>query len=223
MPHENRNGTVAEAPAERTREGELERVYRLLRSWLVDGVLAPGQVLSEVDLARRCASSRTPVREALSRLAQDGWLSRVRHKGYIVTPVSIKDLLQLYEYRKILECFAARKAAEVALPEELDELEALVTGERAPGADIIDVVRASDAFHMGIARIARNQRVIDQLRLTLDNEHRLDRLSAERDPHWIPHGEIMAALRSRNGPDAAAAMAAHIDHARDRMLTLFAR
>ncbi|MCZ2080196.1 MAG: GntR family transcriptional regulator [Bryobacteraceae bacterium] len=206
-----------------TKEGELERVYRLLKNWLVEGELAPGQVLSEMDLARRCASSRTPVREACSRLSQDGWLSRVRHKGYIVTPVSIADLLQLYEYRKILECFSARKAAELALPEQLDALEEVIAPEVTPGADIAQVVRASDTFHLGIAQIAGNQRVLHQLRLTLEYQHRLDCLSTRRDPYWIPHGEIIAALRSRRGAEASEAMAAHIEHARDRMLKLFGR
>ena len=214
---------TSQTTEERSREGELERVYRLLKNWLMEGVLAPGQVLSEVDLARRCESSRTPVREACSRLAQDGWLTRVRHKGYIVTPVSITDLLQLYEFRKILECFAARKAAELALPVQLDELDAVLAPERTPGADIVEVVRLSDTFHLAIAQIAGNQRVVDQLRLTLEYQHRLDCLSAARDPHWIPHGEIMAALCGRRGADAEQAMAVHIDHSRDRMIKLFAR
>jgi DNA-binding GntR family transcriptional regulator len=205
------------------REGELERVYRILKGWLIAGVLAPGEALSEVDMARRCESSRTPVREACSRLAQDGWLIRERHKGYVVTPVSIQDLLQLYEYRKILECFSARRVAEVALPEELDRLDTIIAPEREPGAEILHVIGLSDAFHLAIARIAGNQRVTDQLALTLEYQHRLDCLSTERDPHWVPHGEILAALRCRRGAEAADAMAAHIDHSRDRMLRLFAK
>lgn len=210
-------------PTTATLEGELERVYRILKNWLITGVLTPGQSLSELDLARRCESSRTPVREACSRLAQDGWLTRERHKGYVVTPVSIQDLLQLYEYRKILECFAARRAAETALPDQLDRLDAIVAPEREPGADILQVIGLSDAFHLAIAGIARNQRVVDQLALTLEYQHRLDCLSTEHDSHWVPHGEILAALRCRRGAEAAEAMASHIDHSRDRMLRLFAK
>lgn len=216
-------GFMTEHGNEAAREGEVERVYKLLKGWLVECVLPPGQVLSEVDLARRCDASRTPVREACNRLAQDGWLSRVRHKGYVVTPVSIADLLQLYEYRKIMECFGARKAAEIALPEQLDHLEALTAPERLPHPEIAGVLQASDAFHLELARIAGNQRVFDQLRLTLEYVHRLDRLSTERDHHWIPHQEILTALRERRGAEAAAAMGAHIDHARDRMIKLIAK
>jgi DNA-binding GntR family transcriptional regulator len=163
------------------------------------------------------------VREACSRLAQDGWLTRERHKGYVVTPVSIQDLLQLYEYRKILECFSARRAAEIALPEQIDELDAIIAPEREPGADIHHVIGLSDAFHLAVARIGGNQRVLDQLALTLEYQHRLDCLSTKRDRQWVPHGEILAALRCRRGTDAAEAMASHIDHSRDRMLRLFAR
>jgi DNA-binding GntR family transcriptional regulator len=58
--------------------------------------------------------------------------------------------------------------------------------------------------------------------LTLEYVHRLDKLSTQRDPTWIPHGEILAALESRRPAEARQAMAAHIDYARDRMLRLFA-
>src|SRR5579872_6418833 len=106
--------------------GEVERVYRLLKSWLIDAQLAPGEVLSEVDLASRCRTSRTPVRESFSRLAQDGWLKRIPRKGYLVAPISIREIVELYEYRKILECFAAERVAQSGGPLVIEELEAMV-------------------------------------------------------------------------------------------------
>ncbi len=72
---------------------EADRVYRQLREWLVNAVLPPGQFLSEPDLAERCQTSRTPVREALSRLAQDHWITGIRRKGYLVTPISVREIV----------------------------------------------------------------------------------------------------------------------------------
>src|SRR5438874_9753310 len=157
------------------KEGEVARVYRLLKSWLMECDFVPGQLLAEVDLARRCDTSRTPVREACNRLVQDGWIVSLHHRGYQVTPVSIKELLATYEYRKLLECFAAEKTAQVATSVQLAELRDIVNIETDRTADLGKVIEASDAFHLGIAEIAGNPRVIAQLKLTLEYVHRLDR------------------------------------------------
>jgi DNA-binding GntR family transcriptional regulator len=204
------------------KEGEVDRVYRLLKSWLMECEFAPGQSLAEVDLARRCETSRTPVREACNRLVQDGWIVSLHHRGYQVTPVSIKELLATYEYRKLLECFAAEKTAHVATSQKLAELRDIVSLETDRTAEVGRVIEASDAFHLAIAEIAGNRQVIAQLKLTLEYVHRLDRLSAQKERSWIPHGEILAALETRRPSEARQAMAAHIDYARDRMLRLFA-
>jgi DNA-binding GntR family transcriptional regulator len=210
------------SPTKARKEGEVDRVYRLLKSWLMECEFAPGQSLAEVDLARRCETSRTPVREACNRLVQDGWIVSLHHRGYQVTPVSIKELLATYEYRKLLECFAAEKTAHVATSEKLAELRDLVSVETDRMADVGSVIQASDAFHLAIAEIAGNRLVIAQLKLTLEYVHRLDRLSTQKERSWIPHGEILAALETRRPSEARQAMAAHIDYARDRMLRLFA-
>lgn len=204
------------------RGGEVNRIYHLLKTWLIECKLSPGDVLSEVDLARRCETSRTPVREALNSLAQNGWVTRVRNKGYLVTPVSIRDLLQLYDYRKLLECFAAEKASQIASSEQLEDLARIIVIEQRKEVDLNEIVAENDLFHLGIAKIAGNQRVYDQLALTLEYVHRLDKLSTSRSHTWIPHGDILSAMQSRKTQEARLAMAAHIDCARDRMLGLMA-
>ena len=100
------------ARAKANKLGEVERVYRLLRDWLITAKLPPGEFLSEADLAERCGTSRTPVREACTRLMQDHWLTRIRRKGFMVTPISVRDIVDLYDYRKLLECYAAEKVAQ---------------------------------------------------------------------------------------------------------------
>jgi DNA-binding GntR family transcriptional regulator len=204
------------------KEGEVDRVYRLMKPWLMECEFVPGQFLTEVDLARRCDTSRTPVREASNRLAQDGWILSLPHRGYQVTPVSIKELLAIYEYRKVLECFTAEKTTQIASSHELARLRDIVALESDRSADVSSIIKASDAFHLAIAEIAGNPRIIAQLTLTLEYVHRLDRLSSQKDRSWIPHGEILAALEARRPSEARQAMATHIDYARDRMFRLFA-
>jgi hypothetical protein len=111
--------------------GEVERVYRILHEWLKTAKLSPGEFLSELDLAERCGTSRTPVREACTRLLQDKWLSRIPRKGFMVTPISVRDIVDMYEYRKLLECFSAEKVARIATAEQIQELHAVGSLESA--------------------------------------------------------------------------------------------
>ncbi len=112
--------------------GEVERVYRILRDWLITAKLPPGEFLSEADLAERCGTSRTPVREACTRLMQDHWLTRIRRKGFMVTPISVRDIVDMYDYRKLLECFAAEKLAQTGSHEQIRELAASSRRRKTP-------------------------------------------------------------------------------------------
>jgi DNA-binding GntR family transcriptional regulator len=213
--------TLKAGNRENEKEGEVDRVHRLLKNWILECEFRPGDFLSEVDLARQCETSRTPVREACNRLSQEGWISRIRHKGYLVPPISIREIVEIYEYRKLLECFTAEKSAHTASAEQIARLRRLVEVENKPTALMHEILAANDVFHLGICEIARNQRVLDQLKLTLEYVHRLDVLSTQKEMAWIPHGEILAALEARKPVQASKAMAAHIDSSRDRMLKLF--
>lgn len=201
--------------------GEVERVYQLLKSWLIDARLAPGEVLSEVDLAARCQTSRTPVRESFSRLAQDGWLKRIPRKGYLVAPISIRDLVELYEYRKVLESFAAERVAQSATPQVVDELEQIVAVEKQGESHVAEILEANGRFHLRLAELAANGRVASQVALVLCYVKRLDTICTQSVPGWIGHHEILGALRERQPEAARRAMARHIDLSRDKMLRLF--
>jgi DNA-binding GntR family transcriptional regulator len=203
------------------REGEVERVYRLLKGWILDAKLRPGDFLSEVDLARQCETSRTPVREACNLLSQEKWIQRIRHKGYILPPISIREIIEVYEYRKLLECFCAERAAASATPDEVRTLRDLIAIEDRADLDISAFLQANQDFHLRLAEVARNQRVLDQLQLTLEYVHRLDVLSTQRDNRPVPHRDIVRAIEARNVADAGRAMAEHINVSRDRMLRLF--
>ena len=201
--------------------GEVERIYQILREWLMTARLAPGQFLSEADLAQRCRTSRTPVREACSRLAQDKWISLIRRKGYLVNPISIRDIIELYEFRKVLECFAAEKVSQSISHEQITELKSILAAESNPASDLPAILAANARFHLRLAQMTGNQRVVDQLELALGYVRRLDTLCTQTGPGWIPHVEIMAELEAHRPGRAREAMAAHIDASRDKMILLF--
>jgi GntR family transcriptional regulator, rspAB operon transcriptional repressor len=201
--------------------GEVERAYRILRDWLITAKLAPGEFLSEADLAERCGTSRTPVREACTRLMQDKWLSRIPRKGFLVTPISVRDIVDMYQYRKLLECFAAEKAAQAANSEQISELRSLVAPENNPAAELAEILRANEAFHRRLSELAGNQRVVSQLSLTLAYVTRLDTLCTQTVPGWIGHTEILRAIEMHQPAEARHAMETHIDDSRDKMIKLF--
>jgi DNA-binding GntR family transcriptional regulator len=215
---------ISTAKASRTKAeklGEVERVYRTLRDWLVSARLPPGEFLSEADLAARCRTSRTPVREACTRLMQDKWLSRIRRKGFQVTPISVRDIVEMYEYRKLLEGFTTEKVARAASREQLAELQKAVAPEHDPNSELPRILRANQIFHLTLAQFAGNQRVTDQLELILGYVSRLDTLCTQTVPGWIGHTDILHAIESREPGEARNAMHLHIELSRDKMIKLF--
>ncbi len=204
-------------------EGEVERVYRQLRECLITAQLPPGEFLSDIVLAERCKTSRTPVREACSRLAQDKWLTLIPRKGYLVKPISVREIVELYEFRKLLECFSAEKVAQAAPPECVAELKNIVAVESNGRADVSKILVANEAFHLRLAEIAGNQRVIDQLKLALGYVRRLDTLCTQTVPGWIGHREIIRAIEHRKPAEARKAMAMHVEQSLEKMIRLFSR
>ena len=202
-------------------EGEVERVYRLLREWLITAQLPPGEFLSEAVLAQRCKTSRTPVREACNRLAQDKWLSLIPRKGYLIKPISVREIVELYEFRQVLECFSAVKAAQAASPEQVAGLKAIIAAEGNHRPNLRHILVANEAFHLRLAEIAGNQRVIDQLRLALGYVRRLDTLCTQTVPGWIGHKEIIRAIEARKPGEARKAMSAHVALSLEKMIRLF--
>jgi DNA-binding GntR family transcriptional regulator len=203
------------------KQGEVDRVYRQLREWLIDAVLPPGQFLSEPDLALRCSTSRTPVREACMRLLQDKWLSRFPQKGFLVTPISVRDIVDLYQFRRLLECFAVERVAQCASPDQITELRTMLAMENDPEADATTMIQANEAFHLRLAALAGNERVLNQLGLTLAFARRLDLLYMRVDKLWIAHGDLLAALEQHDSAQASQAMAAHLDHSQACLVQLF--
>jgi DNA-binding GntR family transcriptional regulator len=202
------------------KKGEVDRVHRVLKDAILQGEVRPGDFLVEVDLARRCKTSRTPVREACNRLSQEGWISQIRYKGYFVPTISVREIVELYDYRKLLECHTAERVAETASDDQIATIAATTTVERDPQVKPDEFIHANEAFHLAVAAAAGNRRIFDQLKFILEHVRRFDILAAQRSSGWMTHAEILQALEARNPTLARKAMGEHIDGARDRMLKL---
>lgn len=135
-----------------------EKAYRLLVRKIIRLELAPGTVLAEKALVEELGIGRTPVREALQRLAIEGLASHLPKRGMLVAEVSLASVQQIYEFRSLIEGFTARLAASRAVEAEVAALGALHDAlVAATIEDDIDGYEALDRrFHKTLARASRN-------------------------------------------------------------------
>jgi DNA-binding GntR family transcriptional regulator len=101
-----------------------EAVYQQIKNAILNVTLMPGSPLIETRLADELGVSRTPIRKALARLEQEGFVSAAPSKGYQVAEILLQDIQQIYDLREILECHLVRETAASFTAEELSELEA---------------------------------------------------------------------------------------------------
>jgi DNA-binding GntR family transcriptional regulator len=94
------------------RQSLVDAAYVALRDAITSGALLPGTRLREAALAKHFSISTTPVREALRRLDQEGLVRLAPHRGAVVAEFNLREIVDLFEVREVLECRAARRAAE---------------------------------------------------------------------------------------------------------------
>lgn len=192
------------------------RIYQALRHEILTLTFAPGRVLVEGALAGRFHVSKTPVREALALLEQDGLVETLPRRGYLVTLITVRDLHELFELRAAVEGAAAELAATRITPEELRRLERLLPPpqglvERKRMRQFLDRNRR---FHVIIARASRNERLARLVERTIEEMARLIAIGYETGHH----AGIVAALRSGDGQRARAAVVDHVLLTQERVL-----
>jgi DNA-binding GntR family transcriptional regulator len=199
--------------------------YERLRDAILDGEFGPGAPLVELPLARWLGVSRTPVREALRRLEQDG-LVRRGERGMVVRERSPEEILDIYDARIVLEAAAARTAAERHTAFDRVRLERLQRAcEGADPADPSTLVRRNREFHRGIWEASHNETLKDLLdRLNL-HLLRYPATTLSRPGRWeeslVQHRELVAAIVAGEAAAAAELAAAHFTRARDIRLALW--
>lgn len=136
-------------------------VYETLRQKILKGELKPGERLIEVTLAERLGVSRTPVREAVHKLEQEGLVIMLPRRGAQVATISEKDLRDVLEVRKFMESFAVTLAIERITPQErialLQAEEAFAAASRS--SDLRLIARCDEEFHEVIYRATKNARL----------------------------------------------------------------
>ncbi|QIE57251.1 GntR family transcriptional regulator [Pikeienuella piscinae] len=196
-----------------------EQAYASIRGDIISGALAPGERLTEQRLAEELGLSRTPVRQAITRLTHEGFVERGRGYDTRVAPFPVDEAEQIFEIRKQLECYAARRAAQNATEEEVAALREVCARTRRftpprTEADFEEISRANERFHRLIAEAARSPRLIALLAVAVDvgMVARTYRMYSEADliRSARHHDELTDAIAAHSPAWAEAVMAAHV-------------
>jgi DNA-binding GntR family transcriptional regulator len=204
-----------------------ERALSTLRDMIMDGDLAPGARLAEVELADRLGVSRTPVREALSRLAAEGLVEVVPNRGARVATWTVAELEGVFDLRSTLEPQLTAFAVPHAGTRDVEDLEELATrmievGSPGPDQDLDALVPLNRTFHDRLVALAGHPTLATALAAAIHppivrrNFLTYDEASLRRS--LAHHAEIVAAIRAGDPDWARAVMTSHIANARAVMV-----
>ncbi|NDK36258.1 GntR family transcriptional regulator [Rhodovulum sulfidophilum] len=200
----------------------VERAYRMLKEMAATYAFKPDSRLNEGVLARQLETSRTPLREALNRLAAEGFLVFRPGQGFFCRSLTPGEIMDLYEARAAIECEAAKLAARRADPQDLDALGAFLEASCAdyqPGTSPVELVRLDEDFHMRLTALSGNaelSRLLENVNGRIHFVRLIDlRTLSQRDgPEVVttaPHRRILEAVRARDPEAAQNEMRGHIE------------
>jgi DNA-binding GntR family transcriptional regulator len=196
--------------------GELlaDRAYVELRDRIVTLVIPPGAPINEDALGRDLQMGRTPVREAIKRLALERLVTVFPRRGTFASEINITDLAAISDVRVQLEGHAARRAAERLSAAQRAELDALVAEIDASSGDPDMLMRLDATIHRFVYACAANPYLQETLERYLNLSLRIWYLVLDRLPHLFDrvheHRDLLLAVRDGDGERAAGIAAEHV-------------
>jgi DNA-binding GntR family transcriptional regulator len=214
-----------------TKSSELliDSVYARLRELIISNVLRAGQKLVDRDLAEQLGVSRTPVREALGRLAMMDLVEARSRQGYYVKEYSAKQVSDLYEFRKMLEVHAARLAAQNSQPSHLREFDRILADSEKLAADptnYADMLRLELELHELIARASGNASLHQTIQNLMDKVMGFIWIEATTDKEMLAaahsdHRALINLIKEKNAEGAADRIRVHIENAQKTLESAF--
>ena len=191
--------------------------YAMLRRGIEDGTFGPGARMREIDLATRLGVSRTPIRQALSRLEVEGMLTVAPRTGLVVASLDSDAMTELYNMREVLEGAAAVFAARNASPKEISDLERILDETPSIAGDPREFARHNRRLHQAIYDAAHNRFLVKSLQALHDAMLLLGPTTlstkARRKEAHEEHRALIAAIADRDGEAATAVVRQHIQAA----------
>jgi DNA-binding GntR family transcriptional regulator len=199
-----------------------QQAYLEIKNKIITLELPPGSVLDEAELQEELGFGRTPIREALKRLALENLVSIAPRRGMFVTDIGINDLQRLLEVRLELETLATRLAAQRGKPKHWQKMEVLLAEQATLELSNNDTfIRMDDSFHELIYDAADNRFLREALTVLLSLNERLwyhflpeiGHLQLAADDHKL----IFESLKAGDGQQAAERMKRHIQRLQEKL------
>ncbi len=217
---------AAEAAREPAAEPLLlnDRAYERIKHDIISCMLPPGSGISESQLGAQYGFGKAPIRMALQRLAHEGLVRAMPRRGYVVSPVTLQDIQDIFELRLMLEPQAARLAAGKVDASRLKLLDDVCRAGYRPGdiASTHRFLQANASFHVAIAQATGNQRLAHTIEALLDEMTRLLHMgltSRDRTTEMQhEHGALVRALRRGDGTTAEQICREQIEAAREMVV-----
>lgn len=185
-------------------ESKKEHAYQYLKDRITQGAYKPQELLNEQVIASELNVSKTPVREALGTLTQQGYLTKIPRVGYCVRELTIDEYVDLFHLRYILECGIIRYVISFCSDEEILSLNDFVVSK---GQGYESYSSENVEFHMAFAKLTKNKFIVDHMRNIFDlNSRWISTYFYERvseDPH-ARHRELIDYLLRRDVKEAIA-------------------
>jgi DNA-binding GntR family transcriptional regulator len=199
-----------------------QQAYLELKRRLVNCEYKPGTWINETALVKELGFSRTPIREALALIEQEGFIRIIPKKGIFVTQISFNDVKQIFQTRKTIEPVALQLASPRLPREKLLEFRDLFVGE---DPDIRTAFRLDTAMHLFIIEHCGNRHIIAMLRKVFEENTRII-ISSKQNELMIhdaraEHTEILDLLLGGKFEQAAASMMSHIQHCERAAIEFF--
>lgn len=198
----------------------VEAAYERLLLMINEFEIKPGERINEVAVAKKLGISRTPLREALNRLAIEGFLTIRAARGFFCRDLDPSETMHLYQLRAIIEVAAVRLATDRAAADELASLaQFLKTSSSSDSYSIDEQVAFDEGFHEEIVSLSGNTEMI-RLMKSLNQRIRPLRwiyLHRGRPTTQAEHRQILAAMMSKDADKAAELMETHIIRRRDEI------
>lgn len=209
------------APVSRLGVPLSESVHNRLLDMIVYGEFTPGERLREVQVSEMLGTSRVPVREAIQRLADDGWVDRRPRSGARVRVPTLSDIDDLFDLRAVLEQAAIERAARFICQDDIDALRGVIAGAKdaALRGDQRAVVEANHVFHRATAELSGNA-LLERSLLLMDKRVQwlFSSVALARSDRSLPeHEGILAALEDRDVAEAMRLVRLHVRGTRDAL------
>jgi len=200
-----------------------DKAYYVIKRRILEVALAPGVRVSELQIAQELGIGKTPVREALGRLVQEGLIKNLPYTGYDVTPVTLRDVQELFGLRLIVEPEAVALAAgrvDVDLLCEIEQACQRAYSHETP-SQVSEFLQLNHRFHMTIAEASGNRRLVRVVDSVLTESERLHHIGIRFGKVMRHrHDKVLAALQNRDAVLARQITVEQIQSNREAMVNL---